>query len=116
MTAVADAAEALRLREACEMFDAVVSDIEMPGIDGHGLVRQLRVAGPWTQLPVIALTSHTSPDSIDAARDAGFTDYVTKFEREALLASLQQCLAAASGTQAGTNGGPADGRRLQSAA
>ena len=123
VTAVADAAEALRLREAGEMFDAVVSDIEMPGIDGHGLVRQLRAAGPWTQLPVIALTSHTSPDSIDAARDAGFTDYVTKFEREALLASLQQCLAAASGTQAGlsgpharANGGPADGRRLQSAA
>ena len=35
------------------MFDAVVSDIEMPGIDGHALVRQLRAAGAWAQLPMI---------------------------------------------------------------
>ena len=113
VTAAADAAEALRLREAGVMFDAVVSDIEMPGIDGHALVRQLRAAGAWAQLPMIALTSHTSPDRIDAARDAGFTDYVAKFEREALLASLEQCLAAVSGARPGTS--TADGRRLASA-
>ena len=53
VTAAADAAEALRLREAGVMFDAVVSDIEMPGIDGHALVRQLRAAGAWAQLPMI---------------------------------------------------------------
>ena len=114
VTAAADAGEALRLREAGVMFDAVVSDIEMPGIDGHALVRQLRAAGAWAQLPMIALTSHTSPDRIDAARNAGFTDYVAKFEREALLASLEQCLAAVSG--AGPGATPAGGRRLASAA
>jgi len=94
VTAARSAGEALRLREAGAMFDAVVSDIEMPEIDGHALVRQIRAGGPWAQLPVIALTSHTSADAIDAGREAGFTDYVIKFEREALLASLEQCLAA----------------------
>ena len=57
--------------------------------------RQIRAGGPWAQLPVIALTSMTSPDAVDAGREAGFTDYVAKFEREALLASLRDCLAAA---------------------
>ncbi len=96
VTAAREASEALRLREAGVMFDAIVSDIEMPGIDGPALVRQIRAAGPWAQLPVIALTSHASPEHIEAGRAAGFTDYVTKFEREALLASLKQCLAVAA--------------------
>ena len=42
---------------------------------------------------MIALTGHADPRDVEAGRDAGFTDYVAKFEREALLASLQQCLA-----------------------
>jgi two-component system chemotaxis sensor kinase CheA len=96
VTAARDANEALRLREAGMMFDAIVSDIEMPGIDGQALVRQIRAAGPWAHLPVIALTSHASPERVEAGRAAGFTDYVAKFEREALLASLKQCLAVAA--------------------
>ena len=44
---------------------------------------------------MIALSGHTQPHEIEAGRDAGFTDYVQQFERDALLASLQQCLAQA---------------------
>jgi two-component system chemotaxis sensor kinase CheA len=95
VTAAADAHEALRLRDGGAMFDVIVSDIEMPQIDGRALVRQIRAGGPWAQLPVIALTGMTSPEAVDAGREAGFTDYVAKFEREALLASLRDCLAAA---------------------
>jgi two-component system chemotaxis sensor kinase CheA len=96
VTVAASAAEALRLRDAGEMFDAVISDIEMPEIDGMALVRRLRAEGPWADLPVIALTSHTGAAAIEAGRAAGFTDYIRKFERDALLASLRQCLAAAA--------------------
>jgi two-component system, chemotaxis family, sensor kinase CheA len=42
---------------------------------------------------MIALSACTEPADIEAGRDAGFTDYVAKFEREALIASLHQCLA-----------------------
>jgi two-component system chemotaxis sensor kinase CheA len=99
VTAVRDAAEALRLHDAGVMLDAIVSDIEMPQIDGRALVRRLRSGGPWQHLPVIALTSHTSPEHVAAGREAGFTDYVAKFERDALLHSLQQCLAAPPATR-----------------
>ncbi len=91
--AVSGPAQALRLHDGGEMFDAVVSDIEMPGMNGIAFVRTLREKGHWMDLPVIALTSHVAPEQIELGREAGFTDYVAKFERAGLLASLQQCLA-----------------------
>ena len=92
VTGVSNAAEALRLRDAGMRVDAIVSDIEMPQIDGLELVRRIRADGAWRDLPVIALTSLSSPDQVDVGRQVGFTDYVAKFEREALLTSLRQCL------------------------
>jgi two-component system chemotaxis sensor kinase CheA len=99
VTTVASAAEALALADAGAGFDAIVSDVEMPDMDGIEFVARLRAAGPWTDLPVIALTGLTDPGQVDAGRAAGFTDYVRKFEREALLASLRQCLAARADTR-----------------
>ena len=93
VTAVADAARALRLRDAGAAFDAIISDIEMPDMSGLDFVRAVRAAGPWANLPVIALTSHAGFDAVEIGREAGFTDYVEKFQREALLASLRHCLA-----------------------
>ena len=92
VTTVASAAEALTLRDSGATFDVVVSDIEMPDMDGLDFVRAVRAGGPWTKLPMIALSAHAEPRNIEAGRDAGFTDYVAKFEREALIASLRQCL------------------------
>jgi two-component system, chemotaxis family, sensor kinase CheA len=93
VTAVPSAAEALRLREAGAVFDAIVSDIVMPDMDGLDFARAVRASGPWARLPMIALSARTEPADIEAGRDAGFTDYVAKFQREALIASLRQCLA-----------------------
>ena len=93
VTAVASAAKALALARAGTQFDAIVSDIEMPDMDGIAFVTQLRADSPWMDLPVIALTGLTSPAQIEAGRTAGFTDYVRKSDRGALLVSLRQCLA-----------------------
>ncbi|MBK1662174.1 hybrid sensor histidine kinase/response regulator [Paracraurococcus ruber] len=94
VTAVADAEEALRLRDAGAEFDAIVSDITMPGMDGFAFARVLRDGGPWRDLPLVALTGRVEPEDIARGREAGFTDYVGKFDRAALLESLTQCLAA----------------------
>ena len=93
VTAVASAAEALALRDAGGMFDAIVSDIEMPGMDGIQFARTVRTDGAWARLPVIAMTAHSDTDTARLGREAGFTDYVGKFEREALVASLHASLA-----------------------
>ncbi|TCZ58626.1 hybrid sensor histidine kinase/response regulator [Roseicella aquatilis] len=92
VTAVNDAEEALRLQEAGAGFDAILSDIVLPGMDGLALARHLRQEGPWMHLPLIALSGRAGPGDVEAGREAGFTDYVAKFDREALLESLRQCL------------------------
>jgi two-component system chemotaxis sensor kinase CheA len=94
VTAVASAVEALRLRDAGTMFDAIVSDIEMPQMDGLQFARAVRSGGAWVRLPLVAMTAHADMESARLGREAGFTDYVAKFEREALVASLRSSLAA----------------------
>jgi two-component system chemotaxis sensor kinase CheA len=93
VTGSPSAADALRLRDAGAMFDVIVSDITMPDMDGLDFARAVRAKGPWATLPLIALSARTEPNDVEAGRDAGFTDYVAKFQRDALIASLRQCLA-----------------------
>ena len=88
---VAESAErALAMREAGRTFDAIISDLEMPGLGGLGFARKIRAGGGWSDLPLLALTAS---DAAQEARAAGFTDTIRKFERETLLLSLEQCLA-----------------------
>ena len=92
VTATASAAEALRLREAGTLFDAIVSDIDMPDMDGLAFARAVRAGGAWANLPLIALTARAEPRDIDAGRAAGFTDYISKSRREDLVGALRQYL------------------------
>ncbi|CAH0285106.1 Sensor histidine kinase RcsC [Roseomonas sp. CECT 9278] len=92
--AVDGPAAALRLREEGHVFDAVVSDIEMPEMDGIAFAKAVRAGGAWEAMPLIALSSRAEPGDVARGREAGFTDYVAKYDREALLQSLQDCLSA----------------------
>jgi two-component system chemotaxis sensor kinase CheA len=93
VTAVETGLQALRLREQGAMFDVIVSDLEMPELDGIGLARAVREAGPWQHLPMIAMSAHAGPGHGQHCRNAGFTDDVGKSDREALLLALRDSLA-----------------------
>jgi DNA-binding NtrC family response regulator len=70
-------------------FDAVLSDIRMPGKDGIELLGELREIRPDT--PVILMTAFGSIDSAVDAMRAGAFDYITKpFKRDAVLAALER--------------------------
>jgi two-component system chemotaxis sensor kinase CheA len=92
VTAVNGALEALAMRNAGAMFDAIISDIEMPGMDGLAFVRAARIDGAWSGLPMIALSGRANPTDVEIGLAAGFTHYMPKFDREALLDRLQRCL------------------------
>ena len=81
--AVGSAEEALEAA-AREPFNLVVSDVNMPGMDGHQLLSLLRVRHP--QLPVLLMTAHGAVErAVDAMRQ-GAADYLVKpFEPKALL-------------------------------
>ena len=82
-SAVGSAEEALA-KAAQESFNLVVSDVNMPGMDGHQLLSALRVRHP--QLPVLLMTAHGAVErAVDAMRQ-GAADYLVKpFEPKALL-------------------------------
>jgi len=84
------ATEALSRLEAGETVDVVVSDIEMPEMSGYELAERLTGNGRFKNLPIVALSSHASPEAIERGRKAGFHDYVAKFDRTGLLESLKE--------------------------
>ncbi|MGH1407566.1 MAG: chemotaxis protein CheW [Rhodomicrobiaceae bacterium] len=91
VTMVESATEALQLKEKGEVFDVIVSDIEMPEMDGITFAGVLKDDNQWGQTPIIALSSHTNPEVIARGRAAGFRDYVAKFDREGLIESIREC-------------------------
>lgn len=97
VTLAADATSALKLRDAGEEFDVIVSDIEMPGMDGFTFAQACRTDERWQRTPLVALSSHTGPQYFERGRQAGFTDYVAKNDRDALLSALNETLSILGG-------------------
>jgi two-component system chemotaxis sensor kinase CheA len=92
VTTVDSADRALALCEAGEDFDAIISDIEMPGMDGFTFASTVRQDSRWRDKPLVALSSHATPQDLDRGRAVGFSDYIAKFDRDALLATLSEAL------------------------
>ncbi len=92
VTAVEGADQALELCEAGMDYDVIVSDIEMPDMDGFDFAQEIKANSRWSQTPLLALSSHTSPQDLARGRSAGFDDYVAKADRDALLDALQETL------------------------
>ncbi len=93
VTSVSSADDALSLSMSGEHFDAIVSDIEMPGISGFDFAEKVKAPGSiWKDVPLVALSSHATQQDLDRGRTAGFDDYVAKFDRDALLRAIEQTL------------------------
>jgi CheY-like chemotaxis protein len=63
---------------AREVPDLVLLDIEMPVIDGFGVLRRLRQDSRFAGLPVVAVTAHAMQGAEELALEAGFNAYITK--------------------------------------
>ncbi len=92
VTAVADGLAA-RDAASAQTPDLVLSDVMMPGLDGFGLLRELR-ADPRTQgLPVILLSARAGEEARVEGLQAGADDYLTKpFSAKELLARIASAL------------------------
>lgn len=100
VTTCNSAGEALELLENGAKFHAVVSDIEMPQINGFEFCEALRRDPRFRNMPVLALSAMVTPASIERGRQAGFDDYVAKFDRPGLIAALKDVFSGEMGVAA----------------
>jgi two-component system, chemotaxis family, sensor kinase CheA len=93
VTPVAGAREALSLFKSGRRFDVLVTDLDMPGMDGFALAEEVRKEARLADMPIIALSAYGSPESIERGRKVGFHDFVAKFDRQSLIAALKEQVA-----------------------
>lgn len=88
-----DGQEAWELLEAnASLVRLVLTDIEMPHLDGLGLTRAIRSDPRFQQLPIIALTSLASEDDYSRGLAAGVNEYQVKLDRDRLVEAVRNLL------------------------
>jgi two-component system chemotaxis sensor kinase CheA len=85
-----NAQEGLVVLRSGQEFDAILTDIEMPDMNGFEFAETIRADAKLNGTPIIALSAMISPAAIERGRLAGFHDYVAKFDRPGLIAALKE--------------------------
>jgi len=88
-----DGRNALKALEASE-FDLLVSDVQMPNMDGLQLTRAVRAHPKLGRLPIILVTSLDRPEDVNQGAEAGADEYIIKgqFDQEALLRAVNRLI------------------------
>ncbi len=89
VTTASSGRDALFLLAKGAMFHAVITDTDMPEMDGYTLAREIRRNPRNQRLPVIALAANAAPITEEAAAAAGMCGVVGKFDRSSLLTLLR---------------------------
>ncbi|MFZ3354068.1 MAG: chemotaxis protein CheW [Xanthobacteraceae bacterium] len=90
VVAVGSAAEAFETLGSARRFDLIITDIEMPEMDGFCFAEKLRSMPATAGLPIIAITAMVSTEAIARGRALGFYDFVAKFDRTGLIAAIKE--------------------------
>lgn len=77
-----------------QAFDAIISDIQMPNLDGLQLTEKIRQQRKYNELPIILVTSLASDEDKRRGATAGANAYITKniLNQEILIETLQRLI------------------------
>jgi two-component system chemotaxis response regulator CheY len=85
-----DGVAALEWLAANERPDLMITDINMPRMDGYDLVETVRAQGPHNDLPILVLSTESSEDKMTRAREAGADGWIVKpFDPAQLEAAIR---------------------------
>lgn len=92
VTDAADGQQALNIAKT-ESFDLVLTDVNMPIMDGITLTKQLRALPAYRFTPILVLTTEAGADKKSEGRAAGATGWLVKpFNPDQLLATVKKVL------------------------
>ncbi len=80
------------LKERVDEIDLVVTDLEMPNMDGFELTKRIKADSRYSHLDVIALTSLASEAHIEKGKKVGIDEYEIKLDREKLMNVIRKKL------------------------
>ena len=94
VTTAVDGLDGLDKLEQEGAFDAVVSDVEMPNLDGLGLTSRIREETKYENLPIVLVTTLAQDDDKRRGTDAGANAYITKgdFDQSLLIDTLRRLI------------------------
>jgi CheY-like chemotaxis protein len=76
---------------AAEQPDLIYLDIRLPGVDGWDVLRRLRANEQYKKIPVVMISAHSSPTTLERAKAEGSVGYVIKpFKESDLLHWVEQ--------------------------
>ena len=88
-----DGQEALKVAQGQSGIDLVISDINMPNMDGISLIKALRQLGQYKFTPILMLTTESGADKKSEGKAAGATGWIVKpFNPEQLLTTISKVL------------------------
>jgi two-component system, chemotaxis family, sensor kinase CheA len=93
VTEAPSAADALKLRDEGRNFDLIVSDIEMPGMDGYAFAEKVKTEEAWAATPILGLGLERDVRGPSRAAKA-FDRYAPKFDRDSVIAHVKDALKA----------------------
>jgi len=72
-----------------DKISLIVTDIEMPNLDGLGLTEKIREDDRYSHLPIIALTTMAEDKDIQKAKELGINNYLIKLDKEKLIETIR---------------------------
>lgn len=87
-----DGIEALEILQACQTLpNVILTDVEMPRMDGYEMVSSLKRNELFREIPVVFITSRSGEKHRDKASDLGVSDYLAKpFDDAELIGTVKR--------------------------
>jgi two-component system, chemotaxis family, chemotaxis protein CheY len=86
-----DGVHGVEVLEKSGVVDVIITDINMPRMDGYGFIEHVRRASQNRMTPILVLTTESEPAKKMRARDAGATGWIVKpFDPDKLLAAIRR--------------------------